>query len=116
MEPKKEKKKGHNWKKGTSMQLTKQEPSGRKEQACNWQSKNQVEERNKQESSGFKKLSNYKTPKKATEYNRQNENQVGSKKLLNYRALQIHVEDLLSTPDEIPKRSFSFDEQTSSPL
>jgi hypothetical protein len=35
MEPKKEKKKGHNWKKGTSMQLTKQEPSGRKEQACN---------------------------------------------------------------------------------
>jgi hypothetical protein len=70
MEPKKEKKKGHNWKKGTSIQLTKQEPSG------------------------FKKLSNYKTPKKATEYNRQNENQVDSKKLLNYRALQIQLEDL----------------------
>jgi hypothetical protein len=70
MEPKKEKKKGYNWKKGTSIQLTKQEPSG------------------------FKKLSNYKTPKKATEYNRQNENQVGSKKFLNYRALQIHWEDL----------------------
>jgi hypothetical protein len=33
MEPKKEKKKGHNWKKGTSIQLTKQEPSGRNEQA-----------------------------------------------------------------------------------
>jgi hypothetical protein len=92
MEPKKEKKKGHNWKKGTSIQLTKQEPSG------------------------FKKLSNYKTPKKATEYNRPNENQVGSEMLLNYRALQIHVEDLMSTHNEIPKRSFSFDEQTSSLL
>ncbi len=41
-----------------------------------------------------KKLPNYKTPKKATEYNRQNENQVGSKKLLNYKALQIQLEDL----------------------
>jgi hypothetical protein len=92
MEPKKEKKKGHNWKKGTSIQLTKQEPSG------------------------FKKLSNYKTPKKATEYNRQNENQVGSKKLLNYRALQIHLEDLVNPHNEILKRSFSFDKQTSSPL
>ncbi len=71
--PKKEKKKRHNWKKGTSIQLTKQEPSG------------------------FKKLSNYKTPNEATEYNRQNENQVGSKKLLNYRALQIHLKDL-NTP------------------
>jgi len=81
----------------------------------------QLEERNsiqltKQEPSGFKKLPNYKTLKKATEYNRQNENQVGSKKLLNYRALQIHLEDLLSPHNEIPKRSFSFDEQTSSPL
>jgi hypothetical protein len=92
METKKENKKGHNWKKGTSIQLTKQEPSG------------------------LKKLSNYKTPKKATEYNRQNENQVGSKKLLNYSALHVHVEDLLSTHNEIPKQSFSFDEQTSSPL
>jgi hypothetical protein len=79
MEPKKEKKKGHNWKKGTSIQLTKQEPNG------------------------FKKLSNYKTPNEATEYNRQNENQVGYKKLLNYRALQIHLKDLLSTHNEIPK-------------
>jgi len=92
MEPKKEKKKGHNWKKGTSIQLTKQERSG------------------------FKKLSNYKTPKTATEYNRQNENQVASKKLLNYRALQIHLEDLVSPHNEILKQSFSFDEQTSSPL
>jgi hypothetical protein len=89
MEPKKKKEKRTQLEERNSIQLTKQEPSG------------------------FKKLSNYKTPKKATEYNRQNENQVGSKKLLNYRALQIHLEDLLSPHNEILKRSFSFDEQTS---
>jgi hypothetical protein len=92
VEPRKEKKKRHNWKKGTSIQLRKQEPSG------------------------FKKLSSYKIPKKATEYYRQNENQMGSKRLLNYRALHIYLEDLLSPHNEIPKGSFSFDEQTYSPL